>query len=124
MKKLLIIIATALCLASCSKDFPVMDNSVEGTKWVHYNEDSTEGVRLTFAYNSVSLSYGNLRRGEGTYVQDGNKVTFFGLSERLFTTSRYTYAIVDGDEMTVHYIYGEGDVLLPKEYTKIFERVK
>ena len=112
MKRFLFLLALLL-LAGCSKQPSI---SLDGTSW--YLPD--EGYTLSFSGNVVIKHMKNLAVATGTYSLSGNKVTFLGLIHKTFTSSRYTYAIIDGDTMTAYYIYGEGDVLLPSIHEETY----
>ena len=80
MKKLLLILAAALCLSACTKDESKL---IDGTRWEYSNTDGTRRV-------SVSLT---MSKGSTLFISDQNSY---------YWNDRYEYSVVsytyDGDK--------------------------
>ena len=87
MKKLLLFVAIAMCAFSCTK----YNVNLNKTLWKHqYDYDSTPYYIEFVGSNKVVafLSNSDYQYDEGTYKQDGNKITFYDL-EVLSGIGRY-----------------------------------
>lgn len=116
MKKLLIIIATALCLASCSKENA--ESSLSGTKWMgeHYLLvfDSSSVCRIGYYMDDGEFS---LQPARGQYRYENGHIEFFGLVyQTIFCPEEFYSAEVKGDSMTISYIREPSNPFSIREY--------
>lgn len=104
MKKLLIIIATVLCLASCSKENA--ESSLAGTKWKNDTFllvfDSSSICRIGFYMDNGDFTSNPAR---GTYQYENGHIEFTNLVyTSIFYSTEFYRADVNGNSMTVSYV--------------------
>ena len=90
MKKLLLICLAMLplCFASCEKEY---NDNLNGTLWKHQHDYDSTPYHIEFVGSNRIIAFlGNsdYQYDEGTYKQDGNKITFYDL-EVLSGIGRY-----------------------------------